>query len=551
MLQSLTIRDFVLVHRQTLEFSAGFTALTGETGAGKSILLDALELVLGGRADPDAVRQAAERAEVTAEFTLTDASRAWLESNELTTEEDECLLRRVVESTGKSRAFINGRSVTVTQLRALGELLLDIHGQHAHQGLLRGAVQRDLLDTFGGHGELCRGVQSAWQEWQAAEQALTHAAQKQLDMARERAALEETRDLLAPLDLTPGRWETLQAEHSRLSHRAELLQGLEHTLELLAEGDQAVQHQIAQACLELDGLRVHDNALETAFQLLENAQIQVEEARDEVQHHLRGMDLDDQRLSQIEEEMQLWHGLARRLRVHPEELISLRSHTLSALTALESQDSLTHLAARRDQGWHLYEAAAQALTVVRQRAARHLGEQVTITMAELALAQGRFEVTLKPLEKPAITGLEYVEFQVSAHSSQPLAPLAKVASGGELSRLSLALQTQLAGASEVPTLIFDEVDSGTGGAVAERVGQLLASLGHHHQVLCVTHLAQVATCAQQQWRVTKCETGGLITSAVEVLDTDQRIEEIARMLGGVTVTETVRQHAREMLQDKF
>ncbi|NDU90588.1 MAG: DNA repair protein RecN [Ferrovum sp.] len=552
MLVALRIRDFVLVDRLTLELGRGFTVLTGETGAGKSILLDALALILGERADPEAIRQGASRAEFEAHFDVSSTSLAgqWLEEQALASAEGECLIRRVVERSGKSRAFINGSAVTATQLRALGDHLIDIHGQHAHQRLLLPVHQRTLLDTFGGHDECRQFVRQAWQAWEDAQRGCAEARQALAVAAGQRQMLEDTLALLADLTLHPGHWEELLAEHARLAHRADLVQGVDESVQSLEEGESAVRRQLLKCEQRLAQLASHDSLLIPWVTLLESARIQIEEVLGELHRYARAREENEDRLPQVEEEMQAWHARARRLHVRPEDLPKLFADTRQALEAFAALPSLEVLERQEVQARQRYDEVAQELSRQRRHAASRLGEAVSASLGDLALGQGRFEVALSELERPGPEGRERVEFQLAAHASQPLGPLARIASGGELSRLGLALQTRLAQGSAVPTLIFDEVDSGIGGGVAERVGQLLAALGNHHQVLCVTHLPQVAACAQQHLNVSKAVQEGVMTSSVRILDEVERVEEVARMLGGVTVTATVREHARELLHQE-
>ncbi|MDA8416314.1 MAG: DNA repair protein RecN [Betaproteobacteria bacterium] len=549
MLTRLCIHHFVLVEHLDLEWQNGFTALTGETGAGKSILLDALELVLGGRADPSVVRPGAERANLVAHFepAPTHPARAWLSEQELTTPENECLLRRVVEKSGKSRAFINGTPVTATQLRELGELLIDIHGQHAHQHLLHSQAQRDCLDTFGQHLDLVTLVRESWQAWQIAQDTLIHAQQAQETRQAQRIALQEQLDWLSPLKLTDQSWDNLQQDHQRWSHHTDLLNGIGTILDTLDEQDQAVRRQLLNCQHQLSELACLDPTLATFSTLLESARIEVEEVSTALERYRSGHQDQEDRLPELEIQLQDWLTVARRLHCRPQDLperaISLRQE----LATLNADADLTTLQQRAQDAQRHWIQVRERLTQQRQKAAQRLSQEVTSSLASLALGQARFAAVLIPLSEPSSGAAERIEFQFSAHPSQPLAALQRVASGGELARLGLALQTRLSQDTHVSTLIFDEVDSGIGGAVAQRVGQLLAELGQRHQVLCVTHLAQVAAAAHHHCSVHKCEIEGRMQSQVTSLDYGARIEEIARMLGGITLTDTVRQHARELL----
>lgn len=549
MLTRLSIRHFVLVDQLDLDWRPGFTALTGETGAGKSIVLDALELVLGGRADPGAIRPGEERAELVAHFEPAHSSAAsrWLDEQALSTPDHECLLRRVVEKSGKSRAFINGTPVTASQLRELGERLIDIHGQHAHQHLLHSAAQRSCLDAFGHHEATLEQVSQSWRRWVEAQAALKTAQQQWQTAQEQRLEWEELLTLLSPLSLDGLSWDVLQQEHQRWTHRADLQSGVSALLERLEEGQQAVRRQLFASQQQLESLLTQDSSLHHCLTLLESARIEVEEAVTWLEHYQRETIEEDDRLPALDAQLSARLACARRLRCHPEELLAQWAETRRQLDALGALPDPLTLQTEAQQAQAAWQQAAQELSAQRQSAAQRLSREVTACLSDLALGQGRFAVHLEPLESPGSLGAERVVFYFAAHSSQTLAPLQKVASGGELARLGLALQTRLSQDTAVPTLIFDEVDSGIGGAVAQRVGQMLAELGQHLQVLCVTHLAQVAASAHHQWSVSKQEQQGQMTSQVRCLGNEDRIEEIARMLGGVTLTDTVRQHARELL----
>ncbi|MFO1321321.1 MAG: DNA repair protein RecN [Burkholderiales bacterium] len=549
MLVALNIRDFVIVDRARLEFPPGFTVLTGETGAGKSILVDALLLVLGGRADAGVVRAGQERAEITAEFDLVDSTpaEAWLAANDLAEPGGECILRRVVESGGRSRAYINGQPCTVTQLRELGGTLVDIHGQHEHQSLMRPAEQRQLLDAHGDSTALVAEVAALHRQWRAAEEAL-HAAQAGA------AALEEERDRLSwqvreldELSLSADGWQELQTDHSRLAHAAALIEGAEAGMDALSEGETATLPQVASVATRLRQLAQHDPALEEITGLLDAAQIQLEEAVRGLRHYRQRLDVDPARLRDMETRIDAVVSLSRKHRVTPEALPEHHATLRARLQALGESLDAGALTAKATQAKTDYLRLARTLSGRRQAAAKRLSQAVTDVMQTLAMAGGRLEIAMLPLPEPAAFGLEQVEFRMTGHAGTAPAPLAKVASGGELARLSLAIQTVASSAAPVSTLIFDEVDAGIGGGVAEIVGQRLRSLGESHQVLCITHLPQVASAGTAQWRVSKFTDGGRTLSRVEALDAGQRVEEIARMLGGVKITETTRRHAAEML----
>ena len=556
MLRFLSIQDFVIVDRMELEFAPGFTVLTGETGAGKSILIDALSLALGERGEAGQMRNGCERAEISAEFDVSGllGLADWLRENDLENHGDDsgvCLLRRVIDASGRSRSFINGRSATLQQLRAAGERLVDIHGQHAHQSLLRSEAQRDLLDAFSGSHELAQTVTAAYRRWTSLQQRRMAWEQNAATYMQEREQLQWQVRELATLNFSPGEWLTLQADHSRLSHAASLLEAAQMGLEILSEGELAALAQINSVIARLQGLLDYDSSLKTVLDLLESAQIQLQEAVYELGHYQQRLDLDPQRLQEMEQRLSAIHAAARKYRVTPDELPYLLATSTARLEELAQGGDGEALAKEEATARDEYLKLARKLTAARDKAARTLAQQVSAAMQTLAMAGGEFAVALMPLQQGNAHGMEQIEFQVSAHQGLPLRALAKVASGGELSRISLAIQVITSKIGTAPTLIFDEVDAGIGGRVAEITSAMLKKLGEERQVMCVTHLAQVASAADQQWQVVKSAdpaNGGKITSRITVLDQQQRIQEIARMLGGVKITETTRQHAAEMLQ---
>jgi DNA repair protein RecN (Recombination protein N) len=548
MLLSLSIRDFVIVERLDLEFARGFTALTGETGAGKSILIDALSMVLGERAEAALVREGCDKAEVTAEFSVerAPAVRRMLEEAELA-EQNDCLLRRVIDASGRSRAWVNGRPATVQQLKDIGERLVDIHGQHVHQSLLRAAAQRDLLDGYAGAGETARGVAEAWRAWQAARQARQAAEGDAVAIAREREQLDWQLKELEALNFRADEWEELQSEHRRLAHAASLIETVDFALQTLSEEDVSVTSLVASVQSRLSAMVEYDAALKEVLETLEPAQIQLQETVYGLRHYQQRLDLDPQRLREVEARLDAVLTASRKYKVAPERLPALREQAAARLSELTLSLDAEALARRETEARTAFAAAAKKLSTLRAKAAKALAGKVTAAMQSLAMQGGAFEVALVPLEEGAAYGLEQVEFQVAGHAGSAARPLAKVASGGELSRISLAIQTVTTEVAQVPTLIFDEVDSGIGGGVAEIVGQMLRALGARHQVMCVTHLPQVAAAAENQWQVAKRQVDGRVTSSVQPLGANARVEEIARMLGGVKITETTLRHAAEML----
>lgn len=548
MLRRLTIRDFVIVDRLELEFEGGFGALTGETGAGKSILLDALGLALGGRADSAAVRAGRDKADIVAEFDLPSAGGllAWLEDQELPVDEEVVILRRVVDANGRSKAWINGTPVTQAQLRVAGDSLADIHGQHAHHALLRPDAQRALLDTHAGAGGIAIEVADAWREWQRIASLRRSAEQDSAASARERELLSWQLKELRDLGFVPDDWVELNAEHGRLAHAAGLIEGADEAVDALGEGDYAVNAVLRRLSARLEEMAGIDAALGEVRDLLMSAAIQSDEALHALRRYRDRLDLDPGRLAEIERRIAAVMELSRKYRVPPEGLPALETEWAQRFDALEASADPARLEAAEVAARQAYMSAAARLSDLRRPAAHSLSAEITEAMQTLAMAGGRFEVALLPSE-PSVHGVEVVEFQVAANQGQSLRGLAKVASGGELSRIGLAIQVMTSRDSATPTLIFDEVDVGIGGRVAEIVGQLLKRLGSDRQVLCVTHLPQVAACADWQWQIAKTDRGGETLSAVTALAAHDRIEEIARMLGGVSITDTTRRHAAEML----
>lgn len=551
MLRQLTIRDFVIVDRLELSFGDGFGALTGETGAGKSILIDALALALGERADPGVVRQGCDKAEVVACFDIAalPAVAAWLKDHDLDGD-DDLLLRRVVDAGGRSRAYINGSPATVQQLREIGESLVDIHGQHAHQSLLRGDAQRQLFDDHAGLSGLAREVNAAWRSWREAEQALCAAAEGAEALQREREQLAWQIGELDALGFAGDEWATLDAEHKRLSHAASLIEGAQFALAVLSEDDTACARQIDSVAGRLNGLAEFDPALADVAALIASVQAELGEAVSSLRRYADRVDLDPARLGEVERRMDQVMTAARKYRVPPLELPGLLAGWQARLEALEAAADLEALQAAAGAAAQAYHARASALSAARQQAAGEMGQAVSDVMRQLALSSGRFEVALLPVEGGSASGLEQIEFRVGGLAGNDARPLAKVASGGELSRISLAIQVLTSRSASVPTLIFDEVDVGIGGGVAEIVGRLLNQLGCERQVLCVTHLPQVAAQADWQWQVSKRTLDGVTLSAIQPLDDAGRVREIARMLGGVDITEITLRHAGELLEGR-
>ncbi len=550
MLLHLAIRDFAIVDQLELEFRPGFTALTGETGAGKSILIDALSLALGERAGSEQVRTGCERAEITAEFgteSLPDFLH-WLRERALEGDPNRLLLRRVADRSGRSRAFINGHAATLNQLREAGERLVDIHGQHAHQSLLRAESQRQVLDVHAGLAPLAREGGEAYREWQKLVRARLENQRDAAARDAEREQLMWQVEELSRLALAPDEWERIQSEHGRLAHAASLIEGVRAAIDALTESENAALGALSGVLSRLRPLVEFDGSLRETVALLESGEAQLREAAYALRHYADRVELDPQRLREVEQRLETIHGAARKFRARPDALPDLLTELQARLKDLMVAADLETLIKQEQAARARYDKVAAQLSAERKKAAAKLAREVNAAMKELAMAGARFEVELRSLlPEGSAAGNEQVEFLVTTNPGVEPRPLSKVASGGELSRISLAIQVITSRAAAVPTLIFDEVDSGIGGAVAEVVGRKLRALGEERQVLCVTHLPQVAAQAREQWSVTKGNENGSVKSRVAVLDQRSRIEEIARMLGGVAITATTRRHAAEML----
>jgi DNA repair protein RecN (Recombination protein N) len=547
MLRTLTIRDFVIVDSIELEFSRGFTVFTGETGAGKSILIDALALALGGRGDASVVREGAAKADIIAEFSTNQDANNWLSENEFASEDGGVLLRRVIDNAGRSKVFINGIAATAVQLRELGEMLIDIHGQHAHQSLLKTDAQRVLLDSQAGLQEEAKVVALAFKAWRALAKQREEFETNAKNVLLERERLEWQVGELEKLAPKPGEWDEISNEHSRLSHAASLIEGAQEALTAISESDDnPMLSRLSALNAKLGKLADIDAGLKPVLDVLEPAQIQLQEAVYALNDYLGRVELDPARLREVETRLGDLHSTARKFHVAPTEL----PHELEVLSAqlkqLADASDLDALRAQEEKLKGAYITAAQKLSKARAKAAKTLGEAVTAAMQELSMAGGRFAVALNPCE-PASYGLEQVELLVAGHAGTTPRPLAKVASGGELARIALAISVITSSSTATPTLIFDEVDSGIGGGVAEVVGRLLKRLGQDHQVLCVTHLPQVASQANQHFQVSKSSVGGKTVSRIDALNNKARVEEVARMLGGLEITATTRKHAQELL----
>ena len=552
MLRRLSLRDFVIVSALDVEFDAGFSVLTGETGAGKSILVDALQLALGSRGDAGVVREGAARAEIVAEFDAPASLSAWLEEGGFEAN-DSLLLRRTIDAQGKSRAWINGGAATIAQLREAADHLVDIHGQHAWQSLTRGPAVRGLLDAFAGVD--AAPLAGAWSAWKSAAEALAAAGTQQAGLERERERLAWQ---IGEVDkLAPGadEWAELEAEHTKLANVQSLIDAARTALNAVSEADDNADALTGRALHALQDVASFDAQLASTIEVLQGAQAQLQDAAHTLSSYLNHTDLEPQRLQALDERLSAWVGLARRYRRPPAELAALLAQWREELHALDAAADLEALQRQLIRALAAFEAEAKRVSAARRAAVPKLSNAVTQAMQQLGMAGGRFEVALTKHDAPQSFGLESAEFLVAGHAGSTPRPLAKVASGGELSRIALAIAVTTSqldsadgdAATAAGTLIFDEIDAGVGGAVAETVGRLMKQLGRDRQVLAVTHLPQVAACADQHFVVSKQMRGGLTLSEVHSVSGELRVAEVARMLGGERLSNTRLAHAQEML----
>ncbi|MES2888350.1 MAG: DNA repair protein RecN [Pseudomonadota bacterium] len=545
MLKRLALRDFVIVTSLEVDWHTGFSVLTGETGAGKSILVDALQLALGSRGDVGVVREGASRADISAEFASPASLSAWLTEAGFEADNGELLLRRTIDAQGKSRAWINGSVATVAQLREVADHLVDIHGQHAWQSLTRGASVRALLDAYAGLDT--RALTAAWATWRSAVQALQSAQERQADLDRERERLTwqiNEVDKLAPGDTE---WDELNAEHQKLANAQGLLDAARAASEALSEADDNAERLTSQAHAALQAVAHIDPQLAEVAGVLLSAQAQLSDAAHTLSAYLNHTDLDPERLGELDQRLSSWMGLARRYRRAPAELPEVLGQWKTELAQLDAAADVQALERQLHTTRAAFQAEAKRISGARQQAAPRLSAAITQAMQQLGMGGGRFEVSLLPQEPPQAHGLESAEFLVAGHAGSSPKPLAKVASGGELSRIALAIAVTTSQLGEAGTLIFDEVDAGVGGAVAETVGRLMKQLGRDRQVLAVTHLPQVAACADHHFVVAKTAVAGRTYSEVRQVGGETRVAEIARMLGGEHLSSTSLAHAQEML----
>jgi DNA repair protein RecN (Recombination protein N) len=543
-LKRIALRDFVIVRELDLDLDSGFSVLTGETGAGKSILIDALQLALGARAEAAVVREGAARADISAEFDVPAALEQWLEEAGFEAE-DTLLLRRSIDSQGKSRAWINGSPATATQLRELADQLVDIHGQHAWQSLTRPEAVRGLLDAYAGVNT--QALNQLWQCWRTAQKTLADARAAQDSLQRERERLAWQIGELAKLAPAADEWEELNTSHTRLANAQSLLEAAQGALEALQAEDAGATRRLSQAQALLQGQEHVEPAFSELVQVLSSSLAQAEDAAHSLHAYLRKTELDPQRLAQLDERMSLWMSLARRYKRTPPELPGLLASWKQELAKLDAAADLAALEAAEKKEGDAYMAQARALSKARTQAAPQLAKAVTQAMQGLGMKGGRLEVAVQKADQPAASGLEDVSFLVAAHAGGTPRPVGKVASGGELSRIALAIAVTTSRLGTAQTLIFDEVDAGVGGAVAETVGRLMKQLGRDRQVLAVTHLPQVAACADHHLLVAKQSDASGPSSTVSAVQGEHRVGEVARMLGGERLSGTTLAHAKEML----
>jgi DNA repair protein RecN (Recombination protein N) len=548
MLTQISISNYTVIFALEMEFSGGMTVITGETGAGKSIMLDALGLCLGDRADSKAVRHGCDKAEITACFELSQIPRArtWLQDRDLDTG-SECLLRRVISADGRSRAYINGSVSTLQDCAELGAMLVDIHSQHAHQSLLRKPLQRELLDAYAGHQPLSRTVERCASDWLRKRRELELlAGSRDAHTSRSQLLAYQVEELDA-LGLREGELAALEQEQRLLGNAEDILVGAQQSLELCDEQESGVR----RALKSLD-VNIHTTgAAAAARELLESAAIQLIEARGEIRRHLDGVEVNPERLTEIQLRLERIYDIARKHRVMPEQLQDRHQSLREELQALASGgERIEQLQREMDELAVQYAADAKVLGKQRRTAAKKLIKRTTTVLDSLAMTGCRFEIglTAAKSDHPHPHGDEDIEFLISTNPGSPPRPLGKIASGGELSRISLAISVVAADTSTIPSMVFDEVDVGVGGAVAEVVGRLLKALAEHTQVLCVTHLAQVAAQGNHHLQVTKTNSDGSVEATLRRLDDEEKVKEIARMIGGVTITEQTLAHAREMLE---
>ena len=552
MIKQLHIRDFAIIDEIELEFRSGMTVLTGETGAGKSILIDALGLILGDRADSNVIRDGCDRAEITAVFGIqgNQAVLDLLEEQSIVTEDDELYIRRIIATDGRSRAFANNSPVTAQLLRSIGENLIDIHGQHSHQSLTKPEIQRQLLDAYGNYPEQLNSVNTAYEQWQEATSKLQDLLEDNTDQDAAMTLLRYQIDELSGINPAPGEYESLDEEQRRLANSNRLLEATSNALSMLREDDRSICSQMGNITNELRALQKYDETLTNLIRILDDASIQLDEASDELRSYIDNVPGDPERLEEVEHRLSLLHQMARKHRIQPDGLAVYLADQEQKLKSMEnSRKIIDELLTTQDGALNRYKTATEKLHQLRLKAAKKMASEITARLTELGMANGKFSISLEGLADaiPRAYGDDRVEFLVTTNPGMGLQPLRKIASGGELSRISLAIQVIGNRDKGIPSLIFDEVDAGIGGGIAEIVGRLLHKLADQRQVFCVTHLPQVASQGDHHLLVNKLSTKASTSTNVKELAAEERIEEIARMLGGMKITEQSRKHAKEML----
>lgn len=552
LLKHLHIRDFAVIEELDIPFKDGMTVFTGETGAGKSIMVGALGLVLGDRSDSSIVRTGCERTEITAIFDIdNEGDIPPILAEQGIDYENELILRRVINTDGRSRAYVNGSSVPVQLLRTLGDCMVDIHGQHAHQSLLKAAVQRNMLDGFGNHPQQVNDVMDAWKVWHATELELQALSPENRDRDAQISLLQYQIQELEALNPGESTFSAIEEEYSRLSNANQLLEVCQQTLQQLSDDEHSIQNQVSRNLSELQDILKIDQSLSSVTELLNGATIQIGEASDELRHYLDTLDLDPERLKVVEDRLGALHEMARKHKIRPETLADHLISLKDELHKLENSEArFKELLKLQESSIENYYQAATRLSQCRLHAAKLLSVNISKKLNKLGMPGGKFSIRISEIEKntPLINGMDKIDYLVSLNPGQSLQPLSKVASGGELSRISLAIQVTASQDKGIPTLIFDEVDSGIGGGVAEIIGKLLHSLSDKRQVFCVTHLPQVASQGDHHLQVTKATHAGTTLTRVSELNEEERIDEIARMLGGVKITEQTLAHAKEMFK---
>jgi len=548
MLTRLTVKDYVLIDSVELDLDRGFTVLTGETGAGKSIVLGAISLILGGRSDTGNIRAGSNRADIVAEFDVSSLPHVvtFLEESDLGVE--DCVLRRVIDTSGRSRAWINGVPVTVKQLRDLGALLVDIHGQHEHYSLVDSSSHCQVLDRFGHLSDSVVHVEECWQYWRSVKAELSQCLAQADALEQKVEGFLETKNDLDALDFSPQEWPQTVDQHRKLSNLNELISAASESVQLLGDGDQNILSILADVRSKLDGVAEVDPQIGVMLKDLESLEIQLSDFNRDLRRYAESLDVDPSMVDLLDKRIADVQRCARKYGVSPDELFQLRASVELELEQLAVNTDAKELHQEEAVAQDRYLTAARKLSSDRTKVSAEMTQKVNAALMDLAMSGVRFDARVIPKSEPGLNGLEQVEFYVSTNPGAEAKPVGKVASGGELSRISLAIQSVIYQDSAVPTVIFDEVDSGVGGAVAEIVGRMLKAVGERAQVLCVTHLPQVAALADSHWRVSKVQSESVSSTLLLRLQPKECVDEVARMLAGEVISEQARAHARELIK---